>query len=108
MNLTRTKDAASEVVSLNEVKAQLRITTTADDESLCLFIAAVRQRTETFLGKTLISSTPNSRPRRRGESDRSHGASNHGISNSATATAPAIQGPPMGSNFQGIRCVWDS
>ena len=57
MNLTRTLDAASEVLSLTEVKDQLRITTTADDDSLRLFIAAVRHKVEHILSKTLITST---------------------------------------------------
>lgn len=58
MNLTRTLDAASEVVSLAEVKSQLRIaTSTADHDAFRMFIAAVRHRTETFLNKTLITST---------------------------------------------------
>lgn len=58
MNLTRTKDAESEAISLTEVKNQLRIgTSTADHDAFCLFIAAVRHRTEQYLGKTLITST---------------------------------------------------
>ena len=57
MNLTRILDASSEAISLTEVKNQLRITTTADNDSLRLFIASVRHHVETFLGKTLITST---------------------------------------------------
>jgi len=58
MNLTRILDAESEAVSLTEVKNQLRIgTSTADHDAFCLFIAAVRHRTEQYLGKTLITST---------------------------------------------------
>jgi len=57
MNLTRTLDSASEVLSLAEVKNQIRVTTTADDDSFRLFIAAVRHRVEWLLGKTLITST---------------------------------------------------
>lgn len=57
MNLTRTFDSTSEVVSLSDVKNQLRITTTADDDSLRLFIAACRRYVEHFLGKTLVTST---------------------------------------------------
>lgn len=58
MNLTRTVDAESEVLSLTEIKNQLRIaSSTADHDSFCHYISAVRHRTETFLGKTLITST---------------------------------------------------
>jgi uncharacterized phiE125 gp8 family phage protein len=57
MNLVRTLDAAEEPVSLTEVKNQLRVTTTADDDSFRAFIAAARRRVENFLGKTLITST---------------------------------------------------
>jgi len=57
MNLTRTLDASSEAISLTEVKNQIRVTTTADDDSLRLFIAAVRHKIEWLLGKTLITST---------------------------------------------------
>ena len=57
MNLTRTLDAESEVLSLADVKSQLRITTTADDDSFRAFIASVRHRTENYLGKTLVTST---------------------------------------------------
>jgi uncharacterized phiE125 gp8 family phage protein len=58
MSLTRTLDAASEALSLTEVKNQLRIaTSTADHDAFRMFIAAIRHRTETFLGKTLITST---------------------------------------------------
>lgn len=57
MNLVRTFDAESEVISLTDVKNQLRITTTADDDSFREFIAATRHRAEQFLGKTLITST---------------------------------------------------
>jgi len=57
MNLTRTIDSASEPVSLSEARSQLRILNTDNDESLRLFIASIRQQTETFLAKTLITST---------------------------------------------------
>jgi len=58
MNLTRTLDAASEAISLTEVKNQLRIaSSTADHDSLRGYISAIRHRTETFLAKTLITST---------------------------------------------------
>jgi len=58
MNLTRILDASSEAVSVTDVKNQLRIaSSTADHDSFRLFIAAIRHRTETFLGKTLITST---------------------------------------------------
>lgn len=57
MNLTRTLDAESETLSLTDVKNHLRITSTDDDDALRDFIAAIRQRTETFLGKTLVTST---------------------------------------------------
>ncbi len=58
MNLTRTLDAASEAISLLDVKNQLRIaSSTADHDSFRDFISAIRHRTETFLQKTLITST---------------------------------------------------
>ena len=58
MNLTRTLDAASEAISLTDVKNQLRIaSSTADHDSFRGYISAIRHRTETFLGKTLITST---------------------------------------------------
>ena len=57
MNLVRTIDAVSEPLSLNEVKSQIRVTTTADDDSFRQFIAAARHRVERFLGKTLITTT---------------------------------------------------
>jgi len=58
VNLTRTLDASSEVLSLTEVKNHLRIASSiADHDSFRRFIAAIRHRTETFLGKTLITST---------------------------------------------------
>ncbi len=58
MNLIRVKDASSEAVTLTEVKNQLRIGTGSEnDEAFTLFIAAIRHKTETFLGKTLITST---------------------------------------------------
>lgn len=56
-NLTRTLDAESETLSLADVKTQLRITGTDDDDALRAFIAAIRHRTETYLGKTLVTST---------------------------------------------------
>ena len=57
MNLTRTFDAESETLSLTDVKTQLRITDSADDEALVAFIAAIRHRTENYLRKTLVTST---------------------------------------------------
>lgn len=57
MNLTRTLDAESETLSLADVKTQLRITGTDDDDALRAFIAAIRHRTENYLGKTLVTST---------------------------------------------------
>ncbi len=57
MNLTRTLDAESETLSLTDVKDQLRITVTDDDDALRMFIAAIRHRTEQFLRKTLVTST---------------------------------------------------
>jgi uncharacterized phiE125 gp8 family phage protein len=58
MNLTRILDARSEAISLTEVKSHLRIaSSTADHDSFRLFIAAIRHKTETYLGKTLITST---------------------------------------------------
>ncbi len=57
MNLTRITDAESEAVTLTEVKNQLRIGSGSEnDQSFNLFIAAIRHKTETFLGKTLITS----------------------------------------------------
>lgn len=55
MILTRTHDAESEVLSLAEVKSQLRITTTADDDSFKAFITAVRRSVEAFLQKSLVT-----------------------------------------------------
>ncbi len=57
MNLVRTFDAESEALALSDVKTQLRITNTNDDDALRPFIAAIRHKTETYLGKTLITST---------------------------------------------------
>jgi len=58
MNLTRILDAASEALSLTELKNHLRIaSSTADDDAFRLYIPAVRHRTETFLRETLITST---------------------------------------------------
>ena len=56
-NLTRLLDAESEVLSLNEIKAQIRVTTTADDDSFRQFLAAIRRQMEHYLGQTLITST---------------------------------------------------
>lgn len=56
MSLTRTFDAVSETLALADVKKQLRITTTADDDSLRAFIASVRHTTEQFLSRTLVTS----------------------------------------------------
>ena len=57
MNLTRLLDAESETLSLTDVKDQLRITATDDDDALRMFIAGIRHRTEQFLCKTLVTST---------------------------------------------------
>ncbi|MCP5004524.1 MAG: hypothetical protein GY941_11395 [Planctomycetes bacterium] len=57
MNLTRTYDADSEALNLNDVKTHLNITSDSDDEPLNVFIAGIRHKTETYLGKTLITST---------------------------------------------------
>ncbi len=57
MNLTRTYDANSEALNLNDVKTHLNITSDSDDEALNVFIAGIRHKTETYLGKTLITST---------------------------------------------------
>lgn len=57
MNLTRTYDAESEALSLTDVKTQLRITGTDDDDALRRFISGIRQKTEHFLGKTIVTST---------------------------------------------------
>lgn len=57
MNLTRTLDAESEALSLTDVKNHLRITASDDDDALRLFIAAIRRKTENYLGKTLVTST---------------------------------------------------
>lgn len=55
MNLTRTFDAESEPLSLTDVKTQLRITTTDDDDAIRMFIAGIRKETEWYIGKTLIT-----------------------------------------------------
>ena len=57
MILTRTHDAESEVLSVNDIKDHLRITGTDDDDSIRFFAAAIRRKTETYLGKTLVTST---------------------------------------------------
>lgn len=57
MNLTRTLDAETEVLSLTDVKTHLRITGTDDDDAIRMFIAAIRRKTETYLNKTLVTST---------------------------------------------------
>jgi len=57
MNLERTLDAESEALSITDVKNQLRITGNDDDDALRLFIAGIRHKTETYLGKTLVTST---------------------------------------------------
>ncbi len=58
MNLTRTLDAESEVISLTDVKNQLRVSSsTADHDSFRFYISAIRHRTETLLGHTLVTST---------------------------------------------------
>ena len=57
MNLIRTVDADSESISIDDVKAHLRVSGILDDDAFRLFIAAIRHKTETFLGKTLITST---------------------------------------------------
>ena len=56
MNPERTCDAAHEVLSLADVKSQLRITSTSDDDSLREFIVSVRHSVEQFIQKTLITS----------------------------------------------------
>lgn len=57
MNLVRTLDAESEVLSLTDVKNHLRISGTDEDDALRMFISGVRRQTETFLGRTLVTST---------------------------------------------------
>jgi uncharacterized phiE125 gp8 family phage protein len=57
MSLTRTYDASSETLSLTDVKNHLRITGTDEDDVLLQFIAAIRQKTETYLRRTLVTST---------------------------------------------------
>ena len=57
MNITRLLDAETEVLSLTDVKNQLRITGTDDDDALRYFIAGIRQKTEQYLGQTLVTST---------------------------------------------------
>ncbi|MDJ0806446.1 MAG: phage head-tail connector protein [Gammaproteobacteria bacterium] len=57
MNLTRAVDPILEPVTLTEVKDHLRITGTDNDTALNLFISAIREKVETFLGKTLFTST---------------------------------------------------
>lgn len=56
MNLVRTFDAESEALSLTDVKGQLRITGTDEDDALRLFIAAIRHKAEHYLQRTLITS----------------------------------------------------
>lgn len=56
MILTRIADASVEPVSITDLKAHLRIFHTDEDEHLRLFIAAARQRVESYLGKTLVKS----------------------------------------------------
>ena len=57
MNLQRTLNATSEAVSITDVRTQLRITGTDDDDALRFFISAIREQTESYLGRTLITST---------------------------------------------------
>lgn len=57
MTAERLIDAASEALSLADVKNHLRITDNDNDDALRLFIAAIRHRTETYLSQTLITST---------------------------------------------------
>lgn len=57
MNLERLLDAESESLSITDVKNQLRLTSSDDDDSLRLFIAAIRHQTETYLGQTLVTTT---------------------------------------------------
>lgn len=57
MNVTRTLDAESETLSLTDVKTQLRVTVSDDDDAFRAFIAAIRHQTENYLGKTLVKST---------------------------------------------------
>lgn len=57
MNLTRPYNAQSETLSLTDVKNHLRITHSDDDDKLRQLIAAVREKTEHELGKTLVTST---------------------------------------------------
>ena len=57
MNIVRTLDAESEVLSLTDVKSHLRITSAANDDAFRMFIAAIRHRTEIHLAKTLVTTT---------------------------------------------------
>jgi len=57
MNPLRIIDADYEAIGRNEAKGYLRITESDDDDEVNLFITAMRHKTETHLGKTLITST---------------------------------------------------
>lgn len=57
MNLTRTSDASAETLSLVEVRSQLKILGSDDDDSFRMFIAGIRKQTETYLAQTLVDST---------------------------------------------------
>lgn len=55
--LTRLSDAASETLSLTDLRDHLRITEVDDNDVLLLLITAVRRATETHLGRTLVDSS---------------------------------------------------
>lgn len=57
MNLVRTIDADPEPLTLTEVKGHLRITDSDGDSPIRQFMAAIRRRTETFLRKSLMTTT---------------------------------------------------
>ena len=57
MALRRILDAASEPVSVSEVRAHLRIVSTAEDAQLEAFITAARMQCENELGRSLITQT---------------------------------------------------
>ncbi len=57
MNPIRIYDAESESLSLTDVKNHLRISGSDDDDAVRDFIAAIRFKTETYLGQTLVNTT---------------------------------------------------
>lgn len=56
MNLTRIQNAEHEVLSLTDVKTQLRVSGTDDDEYFRLVIPSIRDQVEIYLGRALVTS----------------------------------------------------